>query len=69
MLDGFADHVAGQGFTELPVSSAHALKAGALPFEHRDPFDRLLIAQALSEGLGLVSNEELFDVTGVSRVW
>jgi PIN domain nuclease of toxin-antitoxin system len=69
LLDGYAGHLAGQGFVELPVSSGHALKAGALPFDHRDPFDRLLIAQALTERLSLVSNEAIFDQTGVSRVW
>lgn len=69
LLDRYAEHLADQGFTELPISSAHALQAGRLRFAHGDPFDRLLIAQAVAEGHSLVSNEELFDQTGVSRIW
>jgi PIN domain nuclease of toxin-antitoxin system len=41
----------GSGFTELPVSAAHAVAASRLPLHHRDPFDRLLIAQCISEPL------------------
>jgi PIN domain nuclease of toxin-antitoxin system len=69
LLDGYADHLAGQGFHELPIAAAHALHAGALSIEHRDPFDRMLIAQAQLEGLSLVSNERLFDRFGVNRIW
>jgi PIN domain nuclease of toxin-antitoxin system len=43
--------------------------AGALPGPHRDPFDRMLIAQALAEGLVLVSNEVVFDSYRVRRLW
>ncbi len=43
--------------------------AGNLPISHKDPFDRMLIAQALLESLTLVSNEALFDAFGVSRLW
>jgi PIN domain nuclease of toxin-antitoxin system len=57
------------GFVELPISLAHAQRAGLLPGEHRDPFDRLLIAQAHAENLLLVSNEKLFDSYGVQRLW
>lgn len=53
----------------LPITVGHATLAGKLALGHRDPFDRLLIAQALLEGLTLVSNEELFDQTAVSRLW
>lgn len=56
-------------YTPLPITMAHAARAGALPHPHRDPFDRILIAQALLEGLTLVSNETLFDAFGVERVW
>ena len=58
-----------QGFGGLPVSVAHALRAGDLPLAHRDPFDRLLIAQSLVDGLTLISNERLFDDFGVKRLW
>ena len=62
-------HVASQGFTELPITLAHGQAAGALSGPHRDPFDRMLIAQAMLERLVLVSNEELFDAYGVKRLW
>jgi PIN domain nuclease of toxin-antitoxin system len=57
------------GFNELPISMTHALKAGLLKSGHRDPFDRMLITQALLEDLTLVSNERLFDSFGVHRLW
>ena len=59
----------GQGFRGLPISLEHAQRAGRLPMAHRDPFDRMLIAQAQAEGLLLVSNEAVFDTTGVLRHW
>jgi len=58
-----------QKFRELPITLAHAEYAGMLPGDHRDPFDRLLIAQAISESLTLVSNERIFDAFGVARLW
>ena len=48
---------------------SHAKTAGELPLHHRDPFDRLLIAQAQIEDAYLVSNETLFDTFGVLRLW
>lgn len=53
----------------LPVAVAHAVAAGNLDASHRDPFDRLLIAQALVERVPIVSNETLFDAFGVERLW
>lgn len=66
---GFAGHVHAQGFLELPISLQHAERAGTLPGHHRDPFDRMLIAQAQAENLVLISNEDLFDSYGVVRLW
>lgn len=57
------------GFTELPITIAHAQKAGAFPQPHRDPFDRMLAAQSLLEGVPVVSRDELLDMFGTSRVW
>lgn len=57
------------GFEPLPVTMAHAELAGRLEGRHRDPFDRMLIAQALLENLRVVSNESAFDAFGVSRLW
>ena len=68
-----ATNVAGclhsQGFAELPISVTHAQRAGGLVIAHRDPFDRVLIAQAQMEDLPLVTNEAAFDAFGVSRIW
>jgi len=64
-----AGAIAEEGFNELAVSVEHAERAGRLPGHHRDPFDRMLIAQAISEDLTLVSNERAFDVYGVKRLW
>jgi PIN domain nuclease of toxin-antitoxin system len=57
------------GFLELDVTVAHGLLAGQLEDDHKDPFDRMLIAQAKIEGLTLVSNESVFDRFGVPRIW
>jgi PIN domain nuclease of toxin-antitoxin system len=65
----FEEMALGQGFRLLPVSAADASLAGRLPLHHKDPFDRLLIAQALANSLMLLSNESLFDSYGVSRLW
>jgi PIN domain nuclease of toxin-antitoxin system len=65
-LDGA---VAGEGFSALPITIRHGERAGALPPHHKDPFDRMLIAQALAESLTLISNEPLFDRYGVARLW
>jgi PIN domain nuclease of toxin-antitoxin system len=61
--------IEGEGFVALPVTVIHAQRAGALPPPLRDPFDRMLVAQALVEGMPLVSNERLFDRYGVTRLW
>ncbi len=61
--------IVGQGFSELPISIADAERAGRLPGPHRDPFDRLLIAQALAHDLAIVSNEKPFDLYGAPRLW
>ncbi len=57
------------GFSELPISIEHAQRAGLLPGQHKDPFDRMLIAQAQTEGLLLITNEELFDAYHIHRLW
>jgi PIN domain nuclease of toxin-antitoxin system len=53
----------------LPVSMHHAALAGSLDIPHKDPFDRLLIAQARIERVPILSNEKLFDAFGVERIW
>lgn len=58
-----------QGFAPLALDAADALRAGRLPGPRRDPFDRLLIAQALGRDLPFVTNEVAFDGYGVRRLW
>ncbi len=65
-LSGF---LADYGFLELNPSEDALDLLRVLPFHHRDPFDRMLAAQALSSGLKLVSRDPVFDVYGVERIW
>lgn len=53
----------------LPISLEHADRQSSLPFHHRDPFDRLLAAQALSEKIALVSCDDVFDQYSLTRLW
>ena len=53
----------------LPISPAHVVEVSKLPFHHRDPFDRMLAAQALTDGLTVVSNDQILDRYGVTRIW
>ena len=61
--------LAEQGFAELPVTLDDGRQAGLLPGPHGDPFDRMLIAQAMARDLALVSIEARFDAYGVRRLW
>jgi PIN domain nuclease of toxin-antitoxin system len=58
-----------QGMTALDQSLDHGARAGGLPGPHRDPFDRMLIAQCQAEDLTLVSGDAVFDHYGVRRIW
>jgi PIN domain nuclease of toxin-antitoxin system len=64
-----AGAIEGQGFVGLPIAIRHGEAAGTLPGPHRDPFDRMLIAQAMLDDLVLVSNERAFDAYSVRRLW
>jgi PIN domain nuclease of toxin-antitoxin system len=57
--DNLAEIINDAGFRPLPITSEHAIAAGRLPLIHRDPFDRMLIAQARCEGLTLVTRDPL----------
>ena len=61
--------IAAQGFRGLPISITHAQAAGSLPGPHRDPFDRMLIAQAQAERCPILSVDTAFDDYGVTRIW
>jgi len=64
----FEEQMRANGFAYLPIAPAHVFRAAALPLHHRDPFDRLLIAQALIEGLSLVTRENLV-AYGITTSW
>ena len=57
------------GFKILPIEPRHCDRLTTLPFHHKDPFDRLLIAQALAEGIPLVSADTALDPDGDTRIW
>lgn len=57
------------GFAELGISAAHALRAGSLPGDHRDPFDRMLAAQSILESVPVVSRDESLSAFGAERIW
>jgi PIN domain nuclease of toxin-antitoxin system len=61
--------VAAHGFTEVPISIRHGQIAGGLPGIHKDPFDRMLIAQAITEDMAIVSRDAILDAYGVVRLW
>lgn len=65
----FGDGVAQSGFVPLPVNFLHAAAAGELPPHHRDPFDRMLVAQARVERLTLVSHDRRLEPYGGSIIW
>lgn len=55
------DAIADSGFEELPVRLRHGVALAAVPLLHKDPFDRMLVAQAASEGLTIVTRDPAFD--------
>lgn len=57
------------GILLLPISFADTVLVRNLPFHHRDPFDRILIAQSINQALVLVSGDEVFDAYAVQRLW
>lgn len=69
LLSDFEGALAKDGFRALSITAQHGLRAGFLPGPHKDPFDRMLIAQAQAENLAVVSNDPVFDGYGVRRVW
>ena len=65
----FTAYLERERFETLAVSAEHGIRAGLLPGPHKDPFDRMLIAQALADNLAIVRNDVEFDGHGVKRVW
>jgi PIN domain nuclease of toxin-antitoxin system len=69
MAVNFARVIQAQGFRELALAVKHAELSANLPMHHRDPFNRMLIAQALLENMAIVTGDSIFDLYGVNRVW
>ena len=69
MLSEFIDEVVENGFPTLDIRRDHLLENGKLPFFHRDPFDRLIIAQAISENMMVISSDPAFDLYPIQRIW
>lgn len=65
----YQEQLPANDFQLLPIDLAHVTMVEVLPPHHRDPFDRLLIAQARIEGLTLLSIDSAFDAYGVTRIW
>jgi PIN domain nuclease of toxin-antitoxin system len=69
LVAAFEELVEAEKFALLPLSARHATRAGEYPREHRDPFDRMLAAQAVAEGLTLVSKDRWLKGLGTEVVW
>lgn len=65
----FTTVILGNDFEVLPVEVRHAARLATLPMHHKDPFDRMIVAQALVEGMPVVSADPALDPYGVTRLW
>ena len=68
-VDNFMQQVDSSHFLMLPIDRTHIARVESLPFHHRDPFDRLLVASALCEGLAIVTADENMPAYGVPCIW
>jgi PIN domain nuclease of toxin-antitoxin system len=69
LVQSFVADVIREGMEILAVSAEHGIRAGSLHGSHQDPFDRMLIAQAVAENIPIVSNDRAFDQYDVERLW
>ena len=69
LAEDFIAKVTGAGYLMLSITVEHALRAGRLTDDHKDPFDRMLAAQAIHEDLPLISNDAQLDAFAVRREW
>ena len=68
-LATWSDLLAEERFSEIPFLTEHGIRAGLLPLHHKDPFDRILAAQAQAYASPIVSIDSIFDRYGVRRIW
>jgi PIN domain nuclease of toxin-antitoxin system len=69
LVDNFEARLEADRFLELPITIAHATRAGLLKESHKDPFDRMLIAQAQCEDVPVVTSDKRFEEYDVRRIW
>lgn len=69
LLSDFSGHLQREQFEPLLITVDHSIRAGLLPGLHKDPFDRMLIAQSQAENIPIISNDAAFDQYGVRRIW
>jgi PIN domain nuclease of toxin-antitoxin system len=69
LVADFSGYVEREGFELLSISGEHGIRAGLLPGPHKDPFDRMLIAQAQAENMPIITNEAVFESYGVRCLW
>jgi PIN domain nuclease of toxin-antitoxin system len=69
LVNNFQKELDEEGFVELPITAKHAIRAALLPTNHKDPFDRVLIAQAEIENVPIITRDAQFDGYGVRRIW
>ena|ERR1700739_4944011 len=69
LLQKFEERESAAGFVMIRTTAAQAIHSGLLPLHHKDPFDRLLAAQALELEVPIVSRDRVFDLYGVKRIW
>jgi len=66
----FVQHaIKDNGWSFLPIEASHSAELIGLPFRHRDPFDRLIIAQAIVEKMPIISIDSIFDAYPIRRIW
>lgn len=69
LASNFSAQIESEGFQLMAISVEHGIRAGLLPGPHKDPFDRMLIAQSQAENIPIISNEKIFETYGVRRLW
>lgn len=69
LLIDFESRETAAGFLFAEISTTQAIRSGLMPLHHKDPFDRLLAAQALDLRIPLISRDPVFDLYGVTRIW